>query len=201
MATEIDARLYEHSAADLFSKWEGESEESVVKLFAEARANRPSIVFIDEIDCLLRSRASDSASRPEERVASQLLRELDGLAPGTGVLLVGATNRPHVVDPALLQRKLAPVEIGLPDVAGRLQLLRRLLVGVSVAPDVDLRELALATEGMSGADLNRLRDLAGLRTLTRATQSGDEPVRVGITGDGLTSALQGMRRRASFVVV
>lgn len=201
MASEIDASFYEQSAADLLSKWAGESEERVARLFAKARANRPSIIFVDEIDGLLRTRGSDSANQWEERVVSQFLRELDGLATGGGVLLVGATNRPDVVDPAVRERRLAPVEVGLPDATGRLQLLRRLLAATSVGPDVDLRELAVATEGMSGADLKRLRDLAGMKTLTRATRDGSDAANVRITADDLASALQGMRRRASFAVV
>lgn len=201
MATEIDASFYEQSAADLLSKWAGESEERVQRLFAKARANRPSIIFVDEIDGLLRTRGGDSANQWEERVVSQFLRELDGLGDRSGVLLVGATNRPDVVDPAVRERRLAPVEIGLPDPTGRLQLLRKLLAGSSVAADVDLRDLAVATEGMSGADLKRLRDLAGMRTLTRAARAGEEGDGVRITAADLASALQGMRRRASFAVV
>lgn len=201
MASEIEASFYEQSAADLLSKWAGESEERVANLFAKARANRPSIIFVDEIDGLLRARSGDSVNRWEERIVSQFLRELDGLVNGAGVLLVGATNRPDVVDPAVRERRLAPVEIGLPDAAGRLQLLRRLLASASVAPDVDLRELALATEGLSGADLKRLRDLAGMKTLTRASREGADAATVRITGDDLGAALQGMRRRASLAVV
>ena len=201
MATEIEASFYEQSAADLLSKWAGESEERVARLFAKARANRPSIIFVDEIDGLLRERGGDSTNRWEERVVSQFLGELDGLATGAGVLLVGATNRPDVVDPAVRDRRLAPVEIGLPDAADRLQLLRRLLAATSVAPDVDLRELAVATEGMSGADLKRLRDLAGMKTLARATRDGGEAAGIRITADDLGAALDRMRRRASFAVV
>lgn len=200
MATEIEASFYEQSAAELLSKWAGESEERVARLFAKARANRPSIIFVDEIDGLLRTRGADSANQWEERVVSQFLRELDGLSAASGVLLVGATNRPDVIDPAVRERRLAAVEVGLPDAAGRLRLLRKLLEGASVDPGVDVRELALATEGMSGAELKRLRDLAGMKTLTRASRSGSEEI-VRITADDLTAALQGMRRRASFAVV
>jgi transitional endoplasmic reticulum ATPase len=201
MATEIEASFYEQSAADLLSKWVGESEERVARLFAKATANRPSIIFVDEVDGLLRRRSADSTNRWEERVVSQFLRELDGLSGATGVLLVGATNRPDVIDPALRQRRLTPIEIGLPDAGGRLQLLRVLLSEASLAPDVDLRELAVATEGMSGADLKRLRDLAGMKTLGRASRAGDDPGEVRIGAGDLVSALQGMRRRASFAVV
>ncbi|MFN2586923.1 MAG: AAA family ATPase [Actinomycetota bacterium] len=200
MATEAEASFYERSAADLLSKSAGGSEERVARLFAEARAKRPSIIFIDEIDGLLRARSADSANRWEERVVSQFLRELDGLGSGMGVLLVGATNRFDVVDPAMRQRRLTPIEIGLPDGAGRLRLLRVLLAGTNLAPDVDLRELAVATEGMSGADLKRLRDLAGMKALGRASRVGDAGD-LRLTAGDLTTALQGMRRRASIAVV
>ena len=200
MATEIEASFYEHSAADLLSKWAGESEERVERLFARARANRPSIVFVDEIDGLLRPRGADSANQWEERVVSQFLRELDGLSGGGGVLLVGATNRPDVVDPAVRARRLVPVEVPLPDGAGRLQLLRLLLSGAAVAADVDLRELASSTEGMSGADLKRLRDLAGMRALTRAARASSAS-EARITSDDLAAALNGMRNGATFAVV
>ncbi|MDQ3916586.1 MAG: AAA family ATPase [Actinomycetota bacterium] len=201
MATEVEASFYERSAADLLSKWAGESEERVARLFAKARANRPSIIFVDEIDGLLRTRGGDAANQWEERVVSQFLRELDGLGASEGVLLVGATNRLDVVDPALRQRRLTPIEVGLPDGAARLQLLRGLLAGTSVAPDVDLRELAVATEGLSGADLKRLRDLAGMKALGRASRGGAGGEDVRLTGDDLTAALQGLRRRASIAVV
>ncbi|MDQ4024459.1 MAG: hypothetical protein M3217_03055, partial [Actinomycetota bacterium] len=82
----------------------------------------------------------------------------------------------------------------------RLQLLRRLLAATALAPDADLRELASATEGLSGADLKRLRDLAGMKALGRASRNGD-PGEVRVTGDDLGAALQGMRRRASIAVV
>ncbi|MDQ3982502.1 MAG: ATP-binding protein, partial [Actinomycetota bacterium] len=196
---EIDARFYEQPAADLLSKSAGAPEERVARLFARAKENHRSIVFEDEVDALLRSR-SDPANDWEERVVSQFLRELDGLTGTTGVLLVGATNRPDVIDPALRQW-LIPVEIGLPDAAGRLQLLRALLSEVSLAPDVDLCDLALATEGMSGADLRRLRDLARTKTLDRVSYAGEGPVEVRIGAGDLVSVLAGMRRHASLAVV
>jgi transitional endoplasmic reticulum ATPase len=201
LAGEIDASFYERSAAHLLSRWAGPPDERVAKLFATARENRPSIVFVDEIDGLLRERGGDTRHRWEERVVSRFLRELDGLATDGGVLLVGATNRPDVVDPAVRERRMAPVEVALPDATGRLQLLRRLLASARVAPGVDLRELAVATEGMSGADLERLRDLAGTRMPPRTTRADDDGDSVAITGDDLAAALQVMRRRASFAVV
>ncbi|MGH2753168.1 MAG: AAA family ATPase [Actinomycetota bacterium] len=201
MATEIKASFYEQSAADLLSKWAGESEERVAKLFTKARANRPSIVFIDEIDSLLRRRQSDSATPWEERVVSQFLRELDGLGGGDGVLLVGATNRLDIIDPAIQGRRLSPIEVGLPNARGRLRLLEVLCRDVSLAEDVDLSELARATEGLSGADIKRLRDQAGMKALTRAARMDSPHEEVAISQADLYAALESQRQKASLVQI
>ncbi len=200
MATEVQASFYEQSAADLLSKWAGESEERVAKLFSKARANRPSIVFIDEIDGLLRIRRNDSANPWEERVVSQFLGELDGLGSAEGVLLVGATNRPDIIDPAVRGRRLSPIEVGLPNAAGRERLLEVLCRNVNLAPDVDLHELALTTEGLSGADLKRLRDQAGMKTLSRAARN-DTVDEVAITMKDIKAALESQRAKSSLVQV
>ena len=175
MASQVAASFYELSAADLLSKWAGESEQRVAKLFVKARANRPSIIFIDEIDSLLRRRSADSSSKWEERVLSQFLRELDGLRGGDGVLLVGATNRVDVLDDAIVGRRLEPIAVALPDSSGRYKLLQLLCRDVKLAKGVNLREVAAQSEGMSGADLKRLRDTAGMRALSRLTHDGRTP--------------------------
>jgi transitional endoplasmic reticulum ATPase len=172
MASQLHGSFYEMSAADLLSKWAGESEQRVAKLFDKARTNRPSVIFIDEIDSLLRRRSAETASKWEERVLSQFLRELDGLKGGDGVLLVGATNRLDTIDNAIVGRRLEPVEIGLPGGPERLLLLQALCKDLKLAKGLSLRELAGATEGLSGADLRRLRDAAGMKALSRATRSG-----------------------------
>jgi transitional endoplasmic reticulum ATPase len=172
MASQLHGSFYEMSAADLLSKWAGESEQRVAKLFNKARTNRPSVIFIDEIDSLLRRRSADTASKWEERILSQFLRELDGLQGGDGVLLVGATNRLDTIDEAIVGRRLEPVEIALPGGAERLLLLQGLCRDLKLAKSVNLRELAGASEGLSGADLKRLRDAAGMKALSRASRSG-----------------------------
>lgn len=172
MASQLQGSFYEMSAADLLSKWAGESEQRVAKLFDKARANRPSVIFIDEIDSLLRRRSAETSSKWEERVLSQFLRELDGLKGGDGVLLVGATNRLDTMDNAIVGRRLEPVEIALPGGPERLLLLQGLCADLKLAKSVNLRELAGATEGLSGADLKRLRDAAGMKALTRAARGG-----------------------------
>jgi transitional endoplasmic reticulum ATPase len=200
MASQIAASFYELSAADLLSKWAGESEQRVAKLFTKARANRPSIIFIDEIDALLRRRSSETSSKWEERVLSQFLRELDGIKGGEGVLLVGATNRIDTIDEAIVGRRLEPVEIGLPDAVARHQLLQLLTGSVKLAKNVNLRTLTSATEGMSGADLKRLRDTAGMRALGRVTRSGAKGT-VSVTMADFQAALDARHTHASMAEV
>lgn len=206
MASQIQASFYEQSAADLVSKWAGESEQRVAKLFERARANRPSIIFIDEIDALLRRRTADSDSKWEERVLSQFLRELDGLRGGEGVFLVGASNRIDVVDEAIVGRRLVPIEVDLPDAIGRLQLLRLLCRDATLAKDVKLRELASLTEGMSGADLKHLCNAAGMKALTRASRAGNngggaDDGEVAVVAADFKAALEAQRARTSLVGV
>jgi transitional endoplasmic reticulum ATPase len=200
MASQISASFYELSAADLLSKWAGESEQRVAKLFAKARANRPSIIFIDEIDALLRRRSGDTAAKWEERVLSQFLRELDGLKGGEGVLLVGATNRIDTIDEAIVGRRLEPIEIGLPDAIARHRLLQLLTGSVKLAKNVNLRTLTTATEGMSGADLKRLRDTAGMRALGRVTRTGSKAA-VSVTMADFQAALDARRTQVSMAEV
>jgi transitional endoplasmic reticulum ATPase len=199
MATQVRASFYEQSAADLLSKWAGESEERVAKLFTKARANRPSIIFIDEIDGLLRRRKSDSSTPWEERVVSQFLRELDGLGGSEGVLLVGATNRLDIIDAAIQGRRLTPIEVGLPNAMARLRILEVLCRDVNLAPDVILEEISRVTEGLSGADIKRLRDAAGMKALNRAARSDVSGDDVSIEMADLMGALDTQRKKASLV--
>lgn len=201
MATEVKASFYEQSAADLLSKWSGESEERVKKLFIKARANRPSIIFIDEIDGLLRRRATESTSPWEERVVSQFLRELDGLGNSDGVLLVGATNRLDIIDAAIQGRRLTPIEVGLPNMGARLRLLEVLCREVNLSGEVDLIDLAEATEGMSGADIKRLRDQAGMKALSRAAKADTSTEDVSITMADLQGALDSQRKKSSLIQI
>ena len=188
LASEVKASFYEQSGADLLSKWVGESEQRVAQLFTRARANRPSIIFIDEIDSLLKRRSAESSSPWEERVVSQFLSELDGLRGGHGVLLVGATNRLDIIDEAVRERRLVPIEVPLPTLEGRRLLLEVLWRGVRRADDVDLGEIARQTAGMSGADLKALRNAAGMRALTRAA-TGSDPATAAVYRDDVEAVL------------
>ena len=161
------------SAADVTSKWVGESEAAVKRLFERARANRPSIVFIDEIDAIGGSRAAQ-AHGAEQRLLTQLLAEIDGLESQPGVLVIGATNRPDVLDPALVRggRLSRRIDLPLPDVDARWRMLEVMTARMPTV-GVDLYGLAVVTEGMSGADLEGLCHQAGIEALLRTRAEGD----------------------------
>ena len=165
LAAQARASFYPVSGADVMSKWVGESERNIRRLFERARENRPSIIFIDEIDAIAPRRGSIEV---HDSQINQLLAEIDGIAGQRGVFLIGATNRPDQLDPALLRggRLSRTIVLGLPDEAGRLAIL-----GLHTArmPTVGVRleELASATEGMSPADLKALAQEAALAAMAR----------------------------------
>ena len=161
----------------LMSKYVGESERAVREVFQKAKQAAPCLVFFDEIDALAPRRGSGgSDAGVSERVVGQFLAELDGVEKLTGVLILAATNRPDMVDPALLRpgRFDVTVEIGLPDESQRLAILQVQVRGKPVAKDVDLKALALGTDGLSGADLGAICNRAALNAIReRIGQSQD----------------------------
>ena len=153
---------------ELFSKWVGESERAVATLFRKARAAAPSIIFFDEIDALAAKRAeSGGGGGVSARVLAQLLHEMDGVQPLVAVLVVAATNRPDLVDPALLRpgRFDTLLHVGLPDEDGRTQILRIHTRKTPLEADVEHAALAARTEGYSGAELAALCREAALAAL------------------------------------
>ena len=143
-------------------------------LFAQAKAAAPSIIFVDEIDAIGRSRGSgvfSGANDEREQTLNQILTEMDGFDASTGVIVLAATNRPDVLDPALLRpgRFDRRVTIQAPDKEGREQILRVHTRSVPLAPDVDLGGLAATTIGMVGADLANLVNEAALLAARRST--------------------------------
>jgi transitional endoplasmic reticulum ATPase len=165
LAAEASCSFYPVTAADLTSRWVGESERAVARLFRRARANCPSIIFIDEIDAIGGSRGKLGAY---DRQLDQLLLEIDGMSSTPGVLVIGATNRPRAVDPALRRggRLSRTIEIELPDVEQRLSILRLVCAPMPLT-GIDLEDLALGTEGYSGADLRSLMQQAALESMVR----------------------------------
>lgn len=153
LAAESSANFITVTGAQLLSKFYGESEDAIRSLFARARNARPCIVFIDEIDALLPTR--DGRDAMSERIVGQFLTELDGAVSNHGVIVLGATNRPEAIDPAVLRsgRLEWHVRFELPDALGREQILALQLRNRAAAADLDLRELASQSVGASGADL------------------------------------------------
>jgi transitional endoplasmic reticulum ATPase len=172
----------------LLSKWYGESEKQVSRLFARARQVAPTVIFIDEIDALAPSRGGGIGEpAATERVVNTLLAEMDGLEEMQGVVVVGATNRPTLLDPALLRpgRFDELVYVPVPEPAGRRKILEIHTAAMPLGADVDLGAIAERAEGYTGADLENLVRRAGLLTLREALNDG------GLTdGNATVSAAQ-----------
>ena len=187
LAAQARASFYPVSGADVTSKWVGESERNIRQLFDRARENRPSIVFIDEIDAIAPRRGELHA---HDSQVNQLLAEIDGVTGQRGVFIVGATNRPDQLDPALLRggRLSRTIVLGLPDEAGRLAILK---LNTARMPTVGVRleELARETEGMSPADLKALAQEAALAAMSR---DGDAATPA-VTHDDFVEALGRLR--------
>jgi cell division protease FtsH len=167
VAGEADVPFFSMSASEFVEMIVGVGASRVRDLFQQAEAAAPSIVFIDEIDAIGRSRGSgvfSGANDEREQTLNQILTEMDGFDASTGVIVLAATNRPDVLDPALLRpgRFDRRVTIQAPDRAGREQILRVHTRDIPLAPDVDLDALAATTVGMVGADLANLANEAAL---------------------------------------
>ena len=168
VATESEANFVSIKGPEIFSKWVGESERAIRELFRKARQVAPSVVFIDEIDSVAPMRGlSLGDSGVTERVVSQLLTELDGLERLEGVVVIGATNRPDIIDPALLRpgRFDRVIYVPPPDEEARLEILKVHTRNMPLAEDVNLKEIAKRTEGYTGADLEVLVREAGLAAI------------------------------------
>jgi transitional endoplasmic reticulum ATPase len=173
LAAQARASFYPISGADVMSKWVGESERNIRQLFERARANRPSIVFIDEIDAIAGRRGEFQV---HDTQVNQLLAEIDGLAGQRGVFVIGATNRPDQLDPALLRggRLSRTIVLGLPAKAERLAILH-LHTARMPTRGVSFEQLADETADFSPADLKALAQEAALAAMQR-TGEGETPV-------------------------
>ncbi|MEM2461695.1 MAG: CDC48 family AAA ATPase [Archaeoglobaceae archaeon] len=158
VANESEANFISIKGGELLSKWLGESEKAVRKIFRKARQVAPCIVFFDEIDAIAQMRGIDEGSRAVERVLNQLLIEMDGLEELHGVVVIGATNRPDILDPALLRpgRFDRLVYVRPPDKKSRLAIFKIHTKNMPLAEDVDLEELAELTEHYVGADIEAI---------------------------------------------
>jgi len=174
-AGEIDAAFFRISPADILSKWVGEAEQNIKKLFDAAAAEPRSIIFIDEIEALVPARR-DEGSSVMQRVVPQILQGMEGFDKKSSqpILFMGATNVPWQLDPAVLRpgRFDEKVYIPLPDEAARLKLLELQLKHRPVAGDVQLEALAKSLEGFSGADIKYICDRAATVPFLQSVASG-----------------------------
>ena len=180
VAREAESNFIAARSSDLLSKWYGESEQQVSRLFQRARQVAPTVIFLDEIESLAPQRGG-SLGEPAvtERVVNTLLAEMDGLEELQGVVVIGATNRPTLIDPALLRpgRFDELVYVTVPDREGRRHILGIHTAKMPLADDVDLDELAERTEGYTGADLEDLVRRAGLHALREDMEAAEVTMR------------------------
>jgi len=174
-AREAEANFIATKSSDLLSKWYGESEQQIARLFNRARQVAPTIIFIDELDSLVPARGG-GLGEPQvtERVVNTILSEMDGLEELQNVVVIGATNRPTLIDPALLRpgRFDELIYVGTPDTAGRRRILAIHTRNMPLADDVDLEAIEQRTDRFTGADLEDLVRRAGLTALRRGLDSG-----------------------------
>jgi transitional endoplasmic reticulum ATPase len=175
-AREAEANFIATKSSDLLSKWYGESEQQIARLFARARQVAPTVIFIDEIDSLVPARGAGwGEPQVTERVVNTILAEMDGLEELQSVVVIGASNRPNLIDPALLRpgRFDELVYVPVPDRAGRRHILGIHTRGMPLAADVDLDTLAARTDRFTGADLEDLVRRAGLTALRARIDAGE----------------------------
>ncbi|WP_336364493.1 CDC48 family AAA ATPase [Halalkalicoccus salilacus] len=167
VANETNANFISIRGPQLLSKWVGESEKAIRQTFRKARQVSPTVIFFDELDSLAPSRGGEVGSNVSERVVNQLLTELDGLEEMENVMVIAATNRPDMIDPALIRsgRFDRLVMVGQPDEEGRREILQIHTRDIPLAADVSLRELAEITEGYVGSDLQSIAREAAMTAL------------------------------------
>ncbi|MEM4244542.1 MAG: AAA family ATPase [Candidatus Bathyarchaeia archaeon] len=177
VATEIDANFYSIDAASIMSKWLGEAEQNVAKLFNSARKSsnegKPAIVFVDELDSLMGQHQNEVGG--EIRVRNQFLKEMDGIVDkgkNLHVYVIGATNKPWDLDWAFIRRFQKRILVPLPDHHTRLMMLKLYTANLQIAPDVDLHELARLSEGFSGSDIRDVCQSAQLKIIGEFFESG-----------------------------
>jgi len=168
LASESDANMFSINGPEIMNKYYGETEARLRDIFKEAKENSPGIIFIDEIDAIAPKR-EEAYGDVEKRVVAQLLALMDGLTDRGNVIVIGATNRPDSVDPALRRpgRFDREIEISVPNVDGRLEVLQIHTRGMPIADDVELKILASELHGYTGADMKSLCREAAMKSIRR----------------------------------
>jgi cell division protease FtsH len=195
VAGEAGVPFFSISGSEFVEMFVGVGAARVRDLFEQARQKAPAIIFIDELDALGRARGAGAMGGHDEKeqTLNQLLVELDGFDPSTGLVLLAATNRPEILDPALLRagRFDRVVLVDRPDKKGRLQILQVHAKKVKLAPDVDLEKIAAITPGFSGADLANLINEAALL----ATRRGADAVSQADFNEAIERMIAGLEKR------
>ena len=168
LASESEANMFSINGPEIMNKYYGETEAKLRDIFKEAKDNSPSIIFIDEIDAIAPKR-EEAYGDVEKRVVAQLLALMDGLTDRGNVIVLGATNRPDSVDPALRRpgRFDREIEVSVPNIDGRLEILQIHTRGMPIAEDVKLKRLASELHGYTGADIKSLCREAALKAIRR----------------------------------
>ena len=185
---------------ELLSKWVGESEKGVREIFRKARLAAPCIIFLDEVDALVPRRGGSSDSHVTENVVSQILTEIDGLEELHNVLIIGATNRLDIVDPAILRpgRFDRIIEVPLPDAKGRSNIFKIHTKKKPLAKDVDLEKIVERTNGFSGAEIAAIANRAGIAALKRYVNGKSSSVKeIEITQNDLIDAIRKVKPKIS----
>ncbi len=194
IATECQANFISLTGPEIFSKWLGESEEQLRYIFQLARRVTPCILFFDQIDAIAPHRGKDVSTQVTERVVNQLLAELDGLKPMSGVVVIGATSRIDLIEPALLRAGRLGIHllVHLPDDEERGDILRLLLKEVPLDGNKDdiIKQLVSVTDGFSGADLQMLCEEARFRAIQESNFKGS----IQLTWPYLENALRNLRQ-------
>jgi vacuolar protein-sorting-associated protein 4 len=177
VATELDATFYSIDAASIMSKWLGEAEQNVAKLFCSARKSsnegKPAIVFVDELDSLMGQHTNEVGG--EIRVRNQFLKEMDGVmdkGKALHVYVIGATNKPWDLDWAFIRRFQKRILVPLPDHHTRLMMLKLYTSNLTIEQTVDLHELARLSEGFSGSDIRDVCQSAQLKLIGEFFETG-----------------------------
>jgi len=181
----------------LLSKWVGESEKGIREVFKKAKQASPCIIFFDEIDAIAPTRGASADSHVTERVISQLLTELDGIEELKGVVVLAASNRPDIIDPAILRagRFDFQLELPLPDEKARLEIFKVHTKDKPLASDIDLESLAKATEGIVGSDIEAVSKRASMLAIREfIDQKKKDVTKFKISARHFSSALKTMRR-------
>jgi transitional endoplasmic reticulum ATPase len=170
VAAETGAFFFNVNGPEVMSKQAGESENNLRKAFEEAEKNAPSIIFIDEIDSIAPKR-DKAGGETEKRIVTQLLTLMDGIKSTSNVVVVAATNRPNVIEPALRRfgRFDRELDIGVPDDTGRLEILRIKTRNMKLGKDIDLEAIARDTHGYVGADISQLCMEAAFHAIRKVT--------------------------------